>query len=279
MRRSSKLVDKVRILALFLSALFALDSCGDHDARPDLEPAQIIAAADSADNALNGKLAVMRDSMYRPSLFFDTLYRYYAFARMVEVQKRIDADSLSRAAVLAIYNVKDAGVRRVGMQRLNSFLHRDSIRTVRIDSLRRALPAVMASMLDSSSLTPEEKQNIIAELSSLRRFEPEYRRELDSLTHGTVQVELELLRFMDEASKRIRFEEVLRFADANDLARYQALTSKLGELATAQQILVDRITYGVLPPEDTLATDSAAVKPSPEPRQPVQTWPDAVRML
>ncbi|HET6511571.1 MAG TPA: hypothetical protein VFH43_05230 [Candidatus Kapabacteria bacterium] len=274
MRTDSRLVDKVWILALVFTAPFFLFSCGGGEELPELDPEQIIAAADSANNALNGKLAVMRDSTNKPSLFFDTLYGYYASARMIEVQKRIDADSLSRAAVLAIHNVKDQPLRQNGLRTLSAFLQRDSLREAKLDSLRASLNSLMGKLLDSTALTPDERQGVIGELTTVKRFEPEYRRELDSLTHGTVQVELEILQFMEEASRRIRFEEVLKFTDANDLARYQSLTTRLGELAAAQQVLVDRITYGIQPVEDTSAVDTTSPKAQPR----AQSWPDAVRV-
>ncbi len=278
MRTGSKLVDKVWILALVFAAPFLLLSCAGTDELPELEPEQVIAAADSAESALNGKLAVLRDSTNIPSIFFDTLYHYYASARMIEVQKRIDADSLSRAAVLAIHNVKDQGLRRDGITALNSFLQRDSIREAILDSLRGSLSTLMAGLLDSTSLAIDAMKEVLGELTTIRRFEPEYRSELDSLTNGTVQLEIEILQFMEEAARRIRFEEVLRFTDANDLARYQALTTRLGQLAMAQQVLVDRITYGIQPPKDGLNADTAAGTP-PTPVKPrVQSWPDAVRV-
>jgi hypothetical protein len=277
-----RLVDKVRILALLIAAPFLVISCGGKEAAtPD--PDRFIAAADSASLAIEGKLAILRDTANRPSPFFDTLYSYYAAARRLEVEKRLDADSISRAAVLAVDNVKDAALRQRGISTLNAFLGRDSLRLVRREQLRGALKGSLTVMLDSAALPPKERPGVISELTALSRFEPDYRRELDSLTQNTILVELEILELMNSAGSRIKVEEVLKFADANDLARYQMLTTRLGELAAAQQLLVDRITYGVGASEDSLASATAKISQDtagaqPAPRPPVQSWPDAVRI-
>lgn len=277
-----RLVDKVRILALLIAAPFVVISCGGKDAAAP-NPDRFIAAADSASQAIDGKLAVVRDTANRPSPFFDTLYFYYAAGRRLEVEKRLDADSLSRAAVLAVDNVKDAALRQRGINTLNAYLERDSLRLLRREQLRNMLNGSLTRMLDSAALPQKERTTVISRLTALERFEPDYRRELDSLTHNTIFVEREILDLMNSAGSRIKVEEVLKFADANDLARYQMLTTRLGELAAAQQLLVGRITYGVGASEDSLASatakssqDTAGAQPAPRP--PVQSWPDAVRI-
>jgi hypothetical protein len=278
MQASGKLVDKVWILALLLIASFSLAACGGKE-QPSLSTDRVIEAADSASQALEGKLAIVRDTANRPSIFFDTLYRYYASARMIEVEKRLDADSLARAAVLAIDNVKDAALRRRSVSTLNAFLRRDSIRASKRDSLRNSLAQWMTKRLDSTSFQPNDRASVIQALTSRMRFEPDYRRELDSLTHNTIAVELEMLNFLENASRRIKFEEVLKFSDANDLAQYQAFSVRLAELATSQQVLVDRITYGIQPTQNSSSGVKDSVSESPVPAQPrVQTWPDAVKV-
>jgi hypothetical protein len=269
-------VVKVWILALLCAATCGLSSCGGEDLT-DVDPANVIAAADSAGEALDGELDIRRDSLNRPSIYFDTLYSYYARARFLERDKRLDADSLAKAGVLAIDNVKDAAARSSGMRILQSFVGRDSLRSLQRDSIASALRLSMLRLLDSTSMDSVEKQELVARLTARDRFEPIWRSRLDSLTRETVMIEQSILHFIDTASKRIRIEEVLKFSDANDIAQYNALTARLGQLAMAQQELVDRVTFGIpMTAEDTMRqrADSVAARPS----QPVPTWPGAIKV-
>jgi hypothetical protein len=271
-----KQVEKGRILALLLIATFWLASCAG-DERVELDPSNVIAAADSAGKVLSGELTIRRDSANVPSIYFDTLYRYYAGARLLEREKRLDADSLVRVGVLAIDNVKDASLRKNGRRSLYAFLSRDSLRVARRDSLSIALRRTLEKMLDSTSLTSGARDQLVSDLTAKHRFEPEWRTTLDSLARSTVLTEVDILYFLDTVNRRVRIEDVLKFNEANDLAQYQAFTARLSQLASAQQDLVDRITFGVpLTAQDTVRqkADSVAAKS----QQPPQTWPGAVRI-
>ena len=269
-------VVKVWILALLCAATGLLASCGG-DELPEVDPVNVIAAADSAGRALSGEISILRDTANRPSHYFDTLYRYYAAARLIERDKRLNADSLSRAGVLAIDNLKNAATRANGRNVLRAFLTRDSLQVVRRDALASTLRASLLGLLDSTSIDSTEKEQLITQLTASHRFEPAWRTRLDSLTRETVRIELAILDFLDTASSRIRVEEVLKFSQANDIAQYQAMTTQLGQLALQQQELVDRVTFGIpLTPEDTArqGADSVAARPA----QPSPTWPEAIKV-
>lgn len=273
--QSGKLVVKVWILALLLLAPFTSISCGG-DELPEVDPTDVIAAADSAGRALVGELAIVRDTANLPSIYFDTIYRYYAAARLIEREKRHAADSLVKLGVLAIDNVKTPALRQNGRQSLYLFLHRDSVLAVRRDSLSRGLRSALAAMLDSTTLAAEDLDELIAELTARHRFEPEWRTTLDSLTRSTVLIELEILNFLDSVGRRVQVDEVLKFTTANDMVQYQSLTTRLSEVAVAQQDLVDRITYGMPLPADSLG--QKVDTPAGVTRQSPQSWPGAVRV-
>lgn len=268
-----KLVDKGWILALLLTASLALEACGGEPLET-VDPATVIAAADSAERSLSGELSIKRDSLLRPSIYFDTLLLYYSAARMIEREKRLDADSLARIAVLAIDNIKDEGSRNVGAAALRAFASRDSVRAARRESLASSLANSLKTMLDSSAMDAEDRTAMIAEVTSRKRFEPGWRTRLDQLTLATVKTELDILRLLDTAGRRVQIEESIQFLHPADLANYQSLTSRLGQLAAEQQSLVDAVTYGADPKlpaqtQDTLASAPAAPKVS---------WPEAVRV-
>ncbi|HET6511199.1 MAG TPA: hypothetical protein VFH43_03335 [Candidatus Kapabacteria bacterium] len=267
---------KVWILALLAAATMTLAACGG-DELPDVDPSDVLAAADSAGRALSGELSIQPDTAAKPSIYFDTLYRYYASARLIERDKRLDADSLSRAGVLAIDNVKDAPTRNHGKSILRAFLTRDSLRVVKRDSIASDLRRSMLRLLDSTAMDSVGKEDLIAKLTSRDRFEPVWRTQLDSLMRETVRIEFAILDFLDTAARRVRIEDVLKFTDGNDIAQYQAMTTRLGQLAMAQQGLVDRVTFGIpITPADSARqqVDSVAARPA----QPKPTWPGAIRV-
>ena len=271
-RTPRQVVVWVSILAL----TFAVTACNTSDT-PVAEPEDLTAAADSAQRVAWGELQVVRTDSIRPSAFFDTTYKYLLQAVLVEREKRMIADSFARKTVLAVDRLQTKQQRDNGLLAIREMESRDSLWTIRLDSLRGLYIASAGAYLDSARVDSSDKREIIAKLTSTNRFIPAWRVELDSLTRETLRVQREIIHFIDTASRRIKIEGALQFSEPGDMTTYQAFTARLEQLAIDQSAAMDR-SLGIngAQPVDSAATPGQT--PAPPVQPPVRTWPQAVRV-
>lgn len=276
-RMRGRVVVQVCILALILVG------CGDSESVVG-ESQDLIAAADSAERAVWGEIAVIRSDSIRPSALFDTAYKYLLPAVLIEREKRTITDSFARKTVLAVDRLQTKQQRLSGITTIRTLEKQDSLWNLRVDSLQRRYASSIHLYLDFADVDSTERQGIIDRFIRRERFIPRWRDELDSLIREMLQTQREIIHFIDTASHRIKIEGALQFTEASDMVTYQSFTAKLEQLAIAQgdalqaSYMNDRSrpntqeeAKGEQASESTTANDSL-------PAQKVHSWPQAVKI-
>lgn len=271
-------VVKVSILAL----LFIVTGCSQSDTVVD-EPESLIAAADSAERAVWGEIVVVRGDSLRPSAFFDTTYKYLLPAILIEREKRIVTDSFARKTVLAVDRLQTSEQRQGGIATIQELERRDSLWSLRIDSLRKKYSTSISAYLDSAGVDSSTQKELISQLAVRERFIPKWRDRLDSLMRETLRTQREIIHFIDTASERIKIVGALQFTEATDMMTYQSFTAKLEQLALAQSdaLQASYSTDRSSPKTRDGGSDTTmqeGIQPDTLSRPSVHSWPQAVRI-
>ncbi len=219
-------------IALFLLCLCCCTKSGR------LEPEQLRNIADSASNAAWSGTATKPTTH---STLFDSLYRYYASAALIEKTRQRLEDSLTvyvpilQSATAALND----SLRHAAILAFQSaMMSNDSLHAALRNTIDQCSHYVDTTL--KRSYDPGSRTQLRAYLLKPERFAPNWRPIYDSLEQLTNGVVIDLLGLFDSAHGNVIFDSAggnrFRFRDIDLTSRYNALRDSLAHLGTEQDV-------------------------------------------